>query len=235
MRSAVRRKDGDETQKLPGGEGLGIGDSKTFTDDKASDTMEGDGINEEVKAAKEKSISGTVSVKDRGRLDGWKPRPGDDLYLRYKAVYDNPQYYDQETGNIHWPKDDGFEKGTKHDELIKKGTVFKRYGANSGSFLGNISDSFEERALPPHSKGAEIHYYRLTQDYVMTTGRVAPWFGAKGGGEQFVVYKEPETEPKKETCTISQLEADGILEDVTDKVEDFIGKHIDKILSREGK
>lgn len=43
MRSAVRRKDGDETQKLPGGKGLGIGDSKTFTDDKASDTMEGEG------------------------------------------------------------------------------------------------------------------------------------------------------------------------------------------------
>lgn len=234
MRSAMRRKDGDETQKLPGGKGLGIGDSKTFTDDKASDTMEGDGIHEEVKAAKEKSISGTVSEEDRGRLAGWKDRL-DDLYLRYKAVYDNPQYYDQKTGKIHWPKDDGFKKGTKHDKLIKKGTVFKRYGANSGSFLGNISDSFEKRALPPHSKGAEIHYYRLTQDYVMTTGRVAPWFGAKGGGKQFVVYQESEKESEKKMYTIRKLEDLGILEDVTDKVENFIGKYIDKILSREGK
>lgn len=224
MRSAVRRKDGDETGKVPGGEGLGIGDSKTFTDDKASDTMEGEGGNEEVKAAIEKGISGTVSEEDRGRLAGWKDRLDDDLYLRYKAVYDNPQYYDQKTGEIHWPKDDGFAEGSKHEAEIKKGTVFKRYGANSGSFLGKISDSFEDRALPPHSEGSEIHYYRLTQDYMMTTGTVASWFGAQGGGLQFVVYKNP---LRYEKYTIKELEDLGILEDITDKVEDFIGKHID--------
>ena len=43
-------------------------------------------------------------------------------------------------------------------------TLFKRYGANNGEFLGNSVDSFESRALAPHSEGAEIHYYQLVED-----------------------------------------------------------------------
>lgn len=58
MRSAMRRKDKDETGKVPGGEGLGIEKSKTFTDNEISDTMEGEEINEEVKAAIEKGRTG---------------------------------------------------------------------------------------------------------------------------------------------------------------------------------
>ena len=86
--------------------------------------------------------------------------------------------------------DDGFHIETKVDDsLIKEGTIFKRYGDESGEFLGNATDSFESRSLAPHSEYAEEHYYMLTEDYNMSTGKAAPWFESNGGADQFVKYK----------------------------------------------
>ena len=81
-------------------------------------------------------------------------------------------------------------------------------------FLGNATDSFETRALAPHSETAEVHYYQLTEDYKMTIGEAAPWFGSDGGAEQFVKYKSDGSK-----YTIKELEDLGILEDITDLVE----------------
>ena len=82
-----------------------------------------------------------------------------------------------------------------------------------GEFLGNSVDSFESRALAPHSEGAEIHYYQLVEDYEFTTGKAAPWFGSEGGAQQYVVYK-----PDGSKYTIKELEETGIIEDVTELV-----------------
>ena len=128
---------------------------------------------------------------------------------------DNPKYYDQITGEIHWPIDDGFLEGTKNNQVIKKGTIFKRYGESSGEFLGNAIDSFESRALAPHSELAEIHYYRLKEDFEMTSGKVASWFGSGGGAEQFVKYKEDGSK-----YTIDELIKENKLEDITESVKD---------------
>ncbi len=159
----------------------------------------------------ETQVKGFISDADRMKLNGWKYRPSDELYLKYKEVYDNPIYYDQKTGDIHWPKDDGFLDGTKEVKKIPKGTTFKRYGEPSGEFLGNTKDSFESRALAPHSEGAKEYYYRLTEDFEMTTGKAAPYFGSEGGAEQFVKYKLDETGK----YTIQELLDMGILEDIT--------------------
>ena len=173
---------------------------------------------EEEKEKEEEEEAGnsstTISQADRTKINGWEYTPSDELYLKYKEVYDNPLYYDQVTGKIHWPPEDGFQAGSKVDEVVKKDTIFKRYGENSGEFLGNATDTFESRALAPHSENAKIHYYRLVEDYEMTTGRVAPWFGSNGGAEQFVKYK-----PDGSKYTIKELEDAGILEDITDLVE----------------
>ena len=159
-------------------------------------------------------LDDVVSEGDRIKIDSWEYTPSDELYLKYKNVYDNPLYYNQTTGKIYWPKDDGFKEGSKINTVIAEGTIFKRYGQNSGEFLGNSTDSFEARALAPHSEGAEVHYYQLTEDYEMTAGRAAPWFGSEGGAEQFVKYK-----PDGSKYTIKELEDMGILEDITDLVE----------------
>ena len=86
-------------------------------------------------------------------------------------------------------------------------------GLQRGEFLGNSVDSFESRALAPHSEGAEIHYYQLVEDYEFTTGKAAPWFGSEGGAQQYVVYK-----PDGSKYTIKELEEAGIIEDVTELV-----------------
>ncbi len=102
-----------------------------------------------------------INEADKIKISSWKYTPSDELYLKYKDVYDNPLYYDQITGEIHWPKGDGFKIGSKNEKEIPQGTIFKRYGENSGEFLGNTTDSFESRALAPHSDDAKVHYYQL--------------------------------------------------------------------------
>ncbi|GKX28615.1 hypothetical protein SH1V18_10950 [Vallitalea longa] len=171
---------------------------------------------EKIKLLDEMIDGGVDSIKkvDRLRIDKWDYTPTDELYLKYKKVYDDPLFYDQATGKIHWPVDDGFKAGTKGDSIIKEGKVFKRYGENTGEFLGSATDSFESRALAPHSENASIHYYQLTEDYKMTSGKAAPWFGSDGGADQFVKYK-----PDGTKYTIKELEDAGILEDITDLVE----------------
>ena len=158
-------------------------------------------------------IVNSISSEDRKKIQGWKFTPSDELYIKYKEIYDNPKYYNQKTGEIHWPPNDGFKEGSKCKKVIPADTLFKRYGANNGEFLGNSVDSFESRALAPHSEGAEIHYYQLVEDYEFTTGKAAPWFGSEGGAQQYVVYK-----PDGSKYTIKELEEAGIIEDVTELV-----------------
>ncbi len=155
-----------------------------------------------------------LSEADRLRLDKWEYRPSDDLYLKYKDVYDNPKYFDQATGHTIWPPDDGFAAGTKAEKKLNKDTIFKRYGEETGEFLGNATDSFAARALAPYSESSRQHYYRLTDEFEMTSGKVAPWFGSSGGGEQFVKYR-----PDGSKYTVKDLIDEGILEDITDEVE----------------
>ncbi|MCH5267602.1 MAG: TNT domain-containing protein [Lachnospiraceae bacterium] len=70
------------------------------------------------------------------------------------------------------------------------------------------------RALAPHSENAEVHYYQLIKDYSITTGKVAPWFGFSGGGEQFLVY-----ESENKMLSIKEMIKEKILVDITDLVE----------------
>lgn len=60
----------------------------------------------------------------------------------------------------------------------------------------------------------KVHYYELIKDCEMTTGKVAPWFGSEGGGEQFLKYQ---SDGKK--FSVQKLLDDGFLRDITDLVE----------------
>lgn len=160
----------------------------------------------------------TLSSTDRLRIKDWKYPPSDDLYIKYKDVYQNDLYYNQATGEINWPANDGFKEGTIiEDTRLPEGTLFKRYGSDNGEFLGTADDSFEARSLAPHSENAEIHYYRMTEEGSMTSGEIAPWFGSEGGGTQFVKYK-----PDGTKYTIRELEDAGLIEDITDLVEEGV-------------
>ena len=62
-----------------------------------------------------------ISQADRAKIDAWNNTPSDELYLKYKDVFDNPKYYDQITGEIHWPQNNGFAR-IPIDEVLQSGT-----------------------------------------------------------------------------------------------------------------
>lgn len=152
---------------------------------------------------------------DIQKIYKWGNIPADDLYLEFKTVYDQSKYFDQATGITKWPTvKDGFYNGSHAPKTVEEGFIFKRYGKPTGNFLGNATDSFEKRALPPYSKYDEVHYYRLKENFVMDYGFIEPWFDQPGMGEQFIKYK-----PDGSMYTINDMITNlKVLEDVTDKV-----------------
>lgn len=126
-----------------------------------------------------------ITAPDRIKIDKWTFTPADDLYLEYKKVYDNPKYYDQETGNIHWPDDNGFA-GTPIETTAQKGMVFDRYGEPTGEFMSPAGIPYEQRALAPHSSRAAYHRYEVQRPFRIKQGEIAPWFDEPGGGTQLL-------------------------------------------------
>ncbi|MBO1512691.1 T7SS effector LXG polymorphic toxin [Metabacillus bambusae] len=125
-----------------------------------------------------------ISEADRAKLDGWAYPPNEQKYLKYKEVYDNPKYYDQETGNINWPPNNGFE-GKPIKIEIERGTVIDRYGAPSGTFVSPAGIPYEQRALALHSDEAPYHKYEILEPFGVESGKIAPWFDRPGGGTQY--------------------------------------------------
>ena len=67
----------------------------------------GDGVGD-VGDATYRGAGKVISEVDRSKLNGWKYAPEESLYLKYKDVFDNPKYYNQITGEIERPLNDGF-------------------------------------------------------------------------------------------------------------------------------
>ena len=85
-------------------------------------------------------VKGIISEADRKKLNSWKNKISDELYLKHKNIFDNPKYYDQKTGWPIWsgqngdPNIDGFLNGKYIDEMLQPGQMIDRYGGNKGTF-----------------------------------------------------------------------------------------------------
>ena len=166
------------------------------------------------------------SKADIDKISKWDYQPSYELYVRNKSVYDNPKYFDQTMGATLYPAQDGFLDGViPEPTVVPKGTYFKRYGNSSGAFLGEATDSLESRSLPPFTDQNDFHYYRLNCDYAFTTGKIEPWFGQPGNGNQYVVYEYDVNgnivlngDGSYSRISVKTLINDGVLEDITDKV-----------------
>ncbi|WP_270998144.1 TNT domain-containing protein, partial [Listeria seeligeri] len=136
--------------------------------------------------------SGTGDIMEEVQLPenmkNWEYRPKEELFVKYEEVYKNPKYFDQKTGEIKWPPDDGFVPGTQKIETLKPGMRIDRYGTPEGSFLAPESDPYTSRALAPHSEDAPYYVYEVIDDFDVTSGEIAPWFSQPGGGTQFIKY-----------------------------------------------
>ncbi|MFC4620337.1 TNT domain-containing protein [Camelliibacillus cellulosilyticus] len=125
-----------------------------------------------------------ISETDRVKLDKWKYRPSDEKYLKYKKTYDNPKYYNQETGEINWPPNDGFD-GPRVKETLEPGREIDRYGIEKGGYyFSPVGTPYEQRALALHSDEAPYHRYKILLPFNVESGKIASWFDRPGGGLQ---------------------------------------------------
>ena len=114
-----------------------------------------------------------------------------------------------------WPSNDGFD-GSKSKVTVGKGTMVDRYGGwfeggkfkDKGRFLSDAGVPFTERALPPLKNGTILTTYQVKKPFDVEAGKIAPWFGEKGGATQYFTKDK----------TIGELIDSGHLEKVKQEV-----------------
>ena len=132
------------------------------------------------------SGSKSISQADRIKIDAWDYTPDDELYLKYKDVFDNPKYYNQETGAINWPENNGFAD-IPMDEVLQPGARIDRYGSDYGSFTSPEGTPYEMRAVAPGTDQRPYSVFEVVEPINVKSGSIASWFDEPGGGIQYLL------------------------------------------------
>ena len=132
------------------------------------------------------SGSKSISQVDRIKIDAWDYTPDDELYLKYKDVFDNPKYYNQETGAINWPENNGFAD-IPMDEVLQPGARIDRYGSDYGSFTSPEGTPYEMRAVAPGTDQRPYSVFEVVEQINVKSGSIASWFDEPGGGIQYLL------------------------------------------------
>ena len=130
--------------------------------------------------------SNAISQADRIKIEAWDYKPSDELYLKYKDVFDNPKYYNQKTGSINWPENNGFAS-TPIDEVLQPGTRIDRYGSDFGLFTSPEGIPYEMRAVAPGTDLKPYSVFEVVEPINVKAGEIAPWFDEPGGGIQYLL------------------------------------------------
>lgn len=144
-----------------------------------------------------------IDPSDRAKLRNWAYPPDPEFYLKNKNVYDNPDYFNQLTGNTIYPgtpesalgrvdgsiHKDGFLDGKYKESVILPGTRINRIGSNpKGRYFSPEGATFGEKALPPFMKLQPNSDYIVLKEIPTKVGLVAPWFDEPGMGIQYFTY-----------------------------------------------
>ena len=130
--------------------------------------------------------SKAISQADRIKIDAWDYKPDDELYLKYKGVFDNPKYYNQDTGSINWPENDGFGS-VPIDEVLQPGMRIDRYGSDFGSFTSPEGIPYKMRSVAPGTDLKPYSVFEVVEPINVKAGQIAPWFDEPGGGIQYLL------------------------------------------------
>ena len=147
------------------------------------------GIAEAGKAVKGKvgkSKGSIISQEDRIKINAWDYPPSDELYIKYKKVFDNPKYFNQKTGDIIWPKNNGFVN-TPIDEVLQPGVRIDRYGSDFGCFVSPEGMPYETRAVAPGTDLKPYSVFEVVKPINVKAGKIASWFDEPGGGIQYLL------------------------------------------------
>lgn len=144
-----------------------------------------------------------IDPSDRAKLRNWAYPPDPEFYLKNKNVYDNPDYFNQLTGDTIYPgtpesslgrvdgsiHKDGFLDGKYKESVILPGTRINRIGSNlTGRYFSPEGATFGEKALPPFMKLQPNSDYIVLKEIPTKVGLVAPWFDEPGMSIQYFTY-----------------------------------------------
>ena len=144
-----------------------------------------------------------IEPSDRVKLRNWSYPPEPEFYLKNKNVYDNPDYFNQLTGDTIYPGSPessmgrvdgsihkyGFLNGKYKESVILPGTRINRIGSNpTGRYFSPEGATFGEKALPPFMKLQPNSDYIVLKEIPTKEGLVAPWFDEPGMGIQYYTY-----------------------------------------------
>ena len=144
-----------------------------------------------------------IEPSDRVKLRNWSYPPEPEFYLKNKNVYDNPDYFNQLTGDTIYPGSPessmgrvdgsiykhGFLNGEYKESVILPGTRINRIGSNpTGRYFSPEGATFGEKTLPPFMKLQPNSDYIVLKEIPTKEGLVAPWFDEPGMGIQYYTY-----------------------------------------------
>ena len=93
------------------------------------------------------------------------------------------KYYNADGSPI-WPPNRGFD-GKPVTTTLEPGTMVDRYGYDGGYFVSPEGTSYTERALPVGTDKKPYTVFEVVKPVEVQSGKIAPWFGEKGGGIQY--------------------------------------------------
>ena len=128
-----------------------------------------------------------ITDADKLKIDTWgENRPDDLTYLQYKAVYDNPLFYDQQTGEVHYPANDGFW-GEGFDYVLTSKMKIERYGSDNGFYVGFVNTEPGKYSPEPGSEYEPYSVFEVVKTINVKCGAIFPWFNEEGGGTRIVL------------------------------------------------
>ena len=93
------------------------------------------------------------------------------------------KYYNQDGSPI-WPENRGFD-GKPSATILQPGTKVDRFGYDSGTFVSPVGTPYTNRSLPIGTDKKPYTVFEILKPVEVQAGKIAPWFGEKGGGIQY--------------------------------------------------
>ena len=93
------------------------------------------------------------------------------------------RYYNPDGSPI-WPPNKGFD-GNPTKITLESGTLIDRYGYDGGTFVSPKGVPYTERSLPLGTDKKPYTVFEVVKPIEVQAGKIAPWFGEKGGGIQY--------------------------------------------------
>ena len=124
--------------------------------------------------------------------------PPTDEFIAELAAKQGVAYTPGKKGEARFYADDGRPIYPSNDGAVgvivtitlPSGDVLTRYGSPGGRYVSPDGMTFEQRALPSTTREGDFHVYYVERSIDgVEKGKIAPWFGRKGGGIQ---YKLPD-------------------------------------------